>query len=109
MNLIIGRRGTRGLRVDVNPLVFVNFSPESAFILNLSECGMAIQAMEVLEPGRSMDFSFALPETNSEVQGMAKVVWSDRSGRAGLKFEHLSEFDRLNLTRWVLSKTDMVN
>lgn len=91
----------RGVRVPVDPLVYVNFPEESAFLLNLSERGMALQCMDVLEPGRPYPFSFPLPETDAELRGEARIVWSDHSGRAGMEFVRLSEYDRLALTMWL--------
>lgn len=93
---------TRGMRVAVDPLVYVNFPKESAFILNLSDRGMAIQAMEVLEPGRSYRFSFPLPETDAEIHGSARISWADQSGRAGMEFVEVSAYDRSTLTQWVM-------
>lgn len=105
--LMGGRCATagRGVRVPVDPLVYVNFPDESAFLLNLSERGMALQCMDVLEPGRPYSFSFPLPEIGAELRGLARIVWSDRSGRAGMEFVRLSEFDRLALTTWISRQT----
>ena len=72
-----------------------------AFILNLGTGGMAIQAMEVLQPGCLFSLAFSLPNSNSEVQSLGKVVWSDASGRAGLKFIAGSRLDRVQLQRWI--------
>jgi len=93
----------RRQRVEITPLVYVDFPEESVFLLNLSERGMAIQAMDVLEPGRSCNFSFQLPENEQcEVSGNASIVWSDRSGRAGLEFREMSAAARFTLQRWIL-------
>ena len=93
---------TRGLRVEIDPLVYVNFPNESAFVLNLSDRGMAIQTMDVLSPGQLYPFSFPLPETEGPIQGQARISWSDQSGRAGMEFIRLSDFDRQRLTQWVV-------
>lgn len=107
MNIMSGSAGSRGVRVEVTPLVYVNFPADSVFLLNLSERGMAVQAMEVLQPGRTCDFSFPLPEADEcEVAGNAKVVWADRSGRAGLEFTSISAFDRFKLQQWIVRNVD---
>jgi PilZ domain len=98
--------GTRGLRIEPPQLVHVSVPGEPAFILNLSERGMAIQAMEILEPGRTLHFAFPLPESGSRVEGVAKIVWADRSGRAGLEFTEIPEFDRFLLRQWVVRNRD---
>ena len=92
---------TRGLRVPVDPLVYVNFPDESAFLLDLSENGMAVQCMDVLAPGHPYRFSFPLPDSIAELRGLARIVWSDTSGRAGMQFISLSDFDRLALKMWI--------
>ena len=91
----------RSARVEVQEIVYVNWPCEPAFILNLSDLGMGIQAMEVLEPGRSLSLAFPLPNSDGEIQGLARIVWADPSGRAGLEFLSVTEFDRLRLQRWM--------
>jgi Tfp pilus assembly protein PilZ len=82
-------------------VVYVNWRGEPAFILNLSEGGMAVQAMEVLPTGEALRLSFPLPDEGAELRGVARVVWSDRSGRAGLQFVDISEYDRFQLREWL--------
>jgi len=90
------------LRIPVKPLVYLTKETDTlGFILNLSEDGMAIQALEVLRQGRRMGFRFPLPKTKIEISGTADVIWGDSTGRAGLKFASLGEFDRFRLHRWI--------
>lgn len=91
----------RDRRAEVDPLVFVAMPSDSVFLLNLSEHGMAIQAMEVLVPGQSMRFSFTLPKSNAEVEGIARIAWSDRSGRAGMEIQAISRSDHARLAHWI--------
>jgi hypothetical protein len=105
---------SRGHRIDIDQLVHVSVpGAPDAFMLNLSECGMGIQAMDVLEPGRSVNFAFTLPArlssigshndmTDNQLQVGARIAWSDRSGRAGLQFTQLSQSDRFRLHQWVV-------
>ena len=95
------KSGIRHGRVEVKDVVYVSWRAESAFILNLSEGGLAVQAMDVLRPGESLAFAFALPADGAELAGVVRVVWSDRSGRAGLQFVDLPEFDRFQLRKWL--------
>ena len=92
----------RGLRVEVEPIVYVDWPKQPAFLLNLSERGMAVQVMDVLDAGSSVPFAFPLPETSTEVRGVARIVWTDRSGRAGLEFVDIPEYDRFRLRQWVV-------
>jgi hypothetical protein len=81
--------------------VFVDLSSNSSFLLNLSEEGMAVQAMEVLPPGQALRFAFQLPNGKVEIKGIARVVWSDCSGRAGMKIVAISPSEWTQLAEWV--------
>lgn len=93
-----------GFRVKVRPSVYLNFPGPPAFMLNLSEQGMAIQSSEPLREGDLLPFACPLPDGDAEVKGVARIVWTDNKGRAGLRFTQLSEFDRYRLKEW-LEKT----
>jgi hypothetical protein len=96
-----GALSPRGPRVEVRQVVYVTWPGEPAFILNLSEGGLEIQAMEVLQLGRSFSIAFPLPDGNAEVQSRVRIVWADCSGRAGLEFVDVSEYDRQRLKQWM--------
>ena|ERR1035437_11076294 len=92
----------RGLRTPVKPLVYLTKTTDTpGFLLNLSEKGMAIQAMEILQQGWRIEFQFSLPKTKVEISGSADIMWCDCTGRAGLKFAKLCEYDRFHLHRWI--------
>ena len=91
-----------GSRIDVEPLVYLTKTTDTpGFLLNLSDNGMAVQGMEILQQGWRIEFRFPLPKTKIEISGAADVIWCDSSGRAGLKFAGLCEFDRVQLHRWI--------
>ena len=57
------------MRIEVKPLVYLTKTMDApGFILNLSEDGMAIQAMEVLQQGWRIEFQFPLPKAKFEDQ-----------------------------------------
>lgn len=89
-------------RFEIPQIVPLEWHGEPAFILNLSACGMALQAMEILPTDSSVRFRFVLPESKDEISGRGRIAWSDRSGRAGLEFTELSQAQRDRLTRWVM-------
>ncbi len=92
----------RGSRIEVKPLVYLTKTADTpGFLLNLSEDGMAIQAMEIFQQGRRIEFQFPLPKTKVEISGAADVMWCDSVGRAGLKVASIGEFDRFHLNRWI--------
>ena len=67
---------------------------------------MAIHTMDFLKAGHTLPFSFPLPNTDREVRGLAKVVWTDCSGRAGLEFIEMSEAGRLWVRQWLTGHQD---
>jgi PilZ domain len=94
----------RHRRFEVGELIDVRMFGGPAFLLNVAVGGVAIQAMETLDPGTLFSLAFTLPESDREMQGFGKVVWSDRSGRAGLKFVGISTFDYARLKSWVAAR-----
>lgn len=75
-------------------------------ILDLSEEGMCLQSSAPLETNRRVDFFLDLSETKSRIPISGMVIWSDRAGRAGVRFENspqapLSEDKILTLKEWL--------
>ena len=97
-------RSRPGVRVEVSDLTYIELSGEPALLLNLSEAGMAVRTSRKLQPAELLEFNFTLPHNDVEVRGAAAVVWSDRTGRAGLKFMDLTARDRMQLQLWLRQK-----
>jgi hypothetical protein len=76
---------------------------EKLILLDLSEGGMAVQASERLTPARVLRLKFALPSGATVLPATAEVVWSDASGRAGLRFVRLPQAVLAPIHRWLLS------
>ncbi len=55
-------------------------------ILDLSEDGMSVQSPTALETNREVSFLLDFSETRSRVRATGTVIWSDRSGRCGIRF-----------------------
>jgi hypothetical protein len=92
----------RSSRVEVAPLVYLAETTDTqGFMLNLSAEGMAMQATEILQQGWRIEFQFPLPKAKVEISGSADVIWCDSTGRAGLKFANLCDYDRFLLHRWI--------
>jgi hypothetical protein len=100
--IVNAARPRSNVRVNVERGIYLNSPGMPALVLNLSEHGMAIQTTESLAPGDVFSFACPLPDTQREVQGLARVVWTDREGRAGMQFTDLCDFDRFQLREWVL-------
>lgn len=70
-------------------------------ILDINEDGIAIQAAPPLEPNRKVNLCLDLSETNASIQTTGLVVWSDRSGRAGIRLPTLPDASRKQLREWL--------
>ena len=68
---------------------------------NISEGGMAIQADEQMLPGMRCRVRFTLPNDANPIVSEAQVMWSDPSGRAGLRFCKLEPPMQQRLARWI--------
>jgi CheY-like chemotaxis protein len=103
---IITRMVRRFLRVAVHRLAHLNVEGmlDPAFILDLSEGGLAMQSLAAMHPGNRVGISFFLPGTETEVEGTGLVVWADPSGRTGLEFTELPDEQRAALKQWVIER-----
>jgi hypothetical protein len=72
-------------------------------IVDISEDGMCIQTSTPLTPNRSLPVSLDLAETKAFIHTAGLVVWTDRSGRAGLKFPELPPQSRHQLQEWLFA------
>lgn len=84
MSVTSGER--QSTRFEIGNLIYVELPEERAFMLNVSDGGMAIQAMNILQPGSFVKFAVLPPGGAEQIEGSGKIVWSDKSGRAGVQF-----------------------
>jgi len=103
---VITRMVRRFLRVAVHHLAHVDIEGmfDPAFILDLSEGGMAVQSLVPLKTGQVLNISFLLPSTGISVSGKAVVAWSDPTGRTGVEFDDISDDQRAALKQWVIER-----
>jgi GAF domain/PilZ domain/Sel1 repeat len=71
-------------------------------ILDISENGIAIQAVPPLEPNQNVRLNIDLSETKTYIRTTGTVVWSDASGRAGISLSDLPDAAREQLRIWML-------
>jgi putative methionine-R-sulfoxide reductase with GAF domain/Tfp pilus assembly protein PilZ len=97
------RRATPRRNVMDRRLVTVNLDNKDAgLMVNLSEAGMAVQALARIRPGAATSLQFELPDTPNRIEASGTVVWVDpASGRAGIRFESLSEAAAGYLRKWL--------
>jgi hypothetical protein len=70
-------------------------------ILDISEDGMSIQTSSPLEVERTLSLCLDLSETSASIVTTGQVVWSESSGRAGIRFARLSRESLDRLKEWL--------
>ena len=70
-------------------------------VVDISEDGIAIQTATPPEPNTSLNLSLDLSETKSFIHTTGDVVWSDRSGRVGIRFPNLPYASVQQLKEWL--------
>jgi len=108
----------RTVRQRLHTPVYVSFNtPQSGTVLDLSELldlheyGFAVQTAipsasskaNRLEVNRAVTLCLDLPETKQYVHGSGQVMWTDDTGRAGVRFSFLPDRSRQALKEWLFS------
>jgi putative methionine-R-sulfoxide reductase with GAF domain len=70
-------------------------------ILNISESGTCIQAPEPMKLNRLLPLVLDLSSTGDRIHTTGHVVWSEISGRTGIRFPELPESSLIQLRRWL--------
>lgn len=105
---LIGRMVRRFLRVAVHHLSHVDIvgMKDPAFILDISEGGLAMQSLAPMSTGQQVDLSFLLPGSTTRIEASAIVVWNDPTGRIGLEFLEIADQDRARVKSWVIERVE---
>jgi hypothetical protein len=98
------------VRQKLHSPVYASFnSPHTGMVVDLSELldlheeGFAVQTAETLEVNRPMDLTLDLPETRKFIHGSGQVMWSDPSGRGGIRLAALPESSQQVLKEWLFA------
>ncbi len=70
-------------------------------IVDISEGGMAIQTSFPLQVQRSVNLCLDLTATRACIHTTGEVVWSDRSGRVGIRFPQMQDEALRQLKEWL--------
>ncbi len=90
------------LRQKVNTPAFASFDGVTGgMILDLSEEGMAMQALAPLESNSQLALKISLGEPTAYLETTGYVAWADALGRAGVRFSDLPRDARLRLREWL--------
>lgn len=94
-------------RLQVHSLAYIELSDESAgLILNISENGIAVQAVQVLTADYFPHMRFRLPRTETTIETQGRMVWQIRSKKeAGIEFAELTEKTRELIRTWIAAET----
>src|ERR1700692_3736658 len=100
----------RSVRQKLHSPVYASFNRSQTGIvvdlselLDLNEGGFAVQTGEPMEINRAVTLCLELPETNSYVHGTGQVIWSDDTGRGGIRFSALPENSQRVLKEWLFA------
>src|ERR1700692_654692 len=100
----------RSVRQNLHSPVYASFNrPQTGIVVDLSELldlnegGFAVQTGEPMEVNRAVTLCLELPETNSYVHGTGQVIWSDDTGRGGIRFSALPENSQRVLKEWLFA------
>lgn len=70
-------------------------------ILDINEEGMSIQTSSALERSQSLNLCLDLSETRAYIHTSGEVIWSDSSGRSGVRFPEMPEASLRRLKEWL--------
>jgi len=74
---------------------------ELSEIINISEEGMAIQGTSPLRAQHSVDVCLDLTATSARILTTGEVVWTNRAGRAGIRFPQMPDDGLRQLKEWL--------
>jgi hypothetical protein len=90
------------LRQKVNTPAFASFDGVTGgMVLDLSEEGMAMQALAPLESHSLVPLHLSLGEPTAYLETTGYVAWADALGRAGVRFSDLPDASRIRLREWL--------
>ena len=91
-------------RKVVSEAVAIELPPGmEARLRDVSESGLSISSGSPLELGTTTSFRFELPDATAVIDAEGVVVWSDDSGRSGLRFTRVEPDAAAALQRWLSS------
>jgi CheY-like chemotaxis protein len=87
-------------------LTFPQGEERPAVSSNLSEGGMAVQIDNASPNTLLSKVRFTLPGTKVVMEPTGEIVWSDKRGRAGVRFLEVPDSSREQLERWILRRLE---
>lgn len=93
-------------RTPVQALAYIELSDDNGgLILNISEDGIAVQAVQVLASDYFPRMRFRLPKTEVSIEAAGRMVWQLRLKKeAGIRFVNLSDEARSQIQQWIAAE-----
>jgi len=92
-------------RQRVSTLAYANLDHSNGGIVrDLSEAGLAIQAVSPLRLDQRVQLRFLLLRPRLQVETLARVAWADSRGRAGVQFVNSTDRLRSSLKQWIFTQ-----
>jgi hypothetical protein len=99
------RKQRRHFRQKIHNLAYINLNfANGGIIRNVSQSGIAIQAVSALQEDQEVQLRFELLNPRTRVEATGRVVWTDSSGQAGLEFIAVATRARLQLKEWLFTQ-----
>jgi hypothetical protein len=96
-------RRRRQPRFPLHSLAYVRLEHSNGGIIrDLTESGIAVQAVSPLKPGEEVALHFDLFSPRVRINTRARVRWAEENGQAGVSFEELPARLRVALRDWIL-------
>lgn len=70
-------------------------------VLDISESGLALHCATPMEINQTVELSLDLAEADAQISGIARVAWSDASGRVGMGLPILADSAKRQLSEWL--------
>lgn len=103
--VIAARRPRRQYRQKIRALAYVNLDHANGGIIrDLSEAGIAVQAVSPLRTNQQVHLRFELLSPRIRVETAGRVVWADATGQAGVEFLDLPPRSRRLLKEWLFTQ-----
>ncbi len=72
-------------------------------ILDLSQTGFCMQTAEMLPQHAAVRVEFQLPDNSGLIHAAGSVMWTQASGKTGIKFSNMPIAERITLNAWLES------
>jgi hypothetical protein len=98
-------RRPRPYRHGIHRLAYVNLDHANGGIIrNLSETGIAMQAVAPLRVNQQVHIRFELMSPRVRVDALGRVGWADSFGQAGVQFLNLPQRTQRLLKEWIFTQ-----